>query len=307
MPESFVRIPPDSTGKKLRSVTHPVLGQEVHTHTTVLVDYLTGDALSLASDTTLQDVLTALSPKLAEGGTVALDATTVAALTTAVNTTVSGTVSVSNFPATQTVSGTVSVSNLPATQAVSGTVSVANFPATQTVSGTVTVSNPTADPETGLAKDATLASILAALSDKLAEGGTVALDAASLAALETINATVSGTVAVSNFPADQTVSGTVTATGPLTDTQLRDTDVEVRDDEAHAALGDIKRGVTDYRKLIDWDADGQPIYVGLDAQDALTTDPTWTIQRTTWVDGNPTDIQVLTGIWDDRAALGWSV
>ena len=58
--------------------------------------------------------------------------------------TVSGTVSVGNFPATQPVSGTVSVSNFPATQAVSGTVtanqgtspwvtSVNNFPATQSV------------------------------------------------------------------------------------------------------------------------------------------------------------------------------
>ncbi|WP_307136704.1 hypothetical protein [Pseudoroseomonas cervicalis] len=41
----------------------------------------------------------------------------------------SGSVSVSNFPATQPVSGSVSVSNLPATQQVAGTVSVGNFPA----------------------------------------------------------------------------------------------------------------------------------------------------------------------------------
>lgn len=42
---------------------------------------------------------------------------------------VSGSVSVTNFPASQPVSGTVAVSNLPATQPVSGTVSVGNFPA----------------------------------------------------------------------------------------------------------------------------------------------------------------------------------
>src|SRR5665213_1963681 len=72
---------------------------------------------------------------------------------------VSGSVSVSNFPAfpaTQVVSGSVSVSNLPVTQPISGsvtllgtstiagTVSVSNFPAfpaTQVVSGTVSVSN----------------------------------------------------------------------------------------------------------------------------------------------------------------------
>jgi hypothetical protein len=40
--------------------------------------------------------------------------------------------------------------------------------------------------------------------------GTVGLDAASLAALETINATVSGSVSVSNFPATQAISGSVT-------------------------------------------------------------------------------------------------
>lgn len=77
---------------------------------------------------------------------------------------------------------------------------------------------------------------------------TVALDAATLAALETISVanfpavqpvsdnggslTVDGTVAVSNFPATQPVSGTFWQTtqpvsGPLTDTQLRATPVPV--------------------------------------------------------------------------------
>lgn len=49
------------------------------------------------------------------------------------------------------------------------TTSVANFPATQPVSGTVAVSNPTANPETGLAKDATLTTRLPAALD--ADGG----------------------------------------------------------------------------------------------------------------------------------------
>lgn len=80
------------------------------------------------------------------------------------NATVVGSVSVSNFPATQPISGSVSVSNFPATQPVSGTVTanagtgdftvvqptaanlnativgtvaVSNFPTTQPVSGTV--------------------------------------------------------------------------------------------------------------------------------------------------------------------------
>lgn len=57
---------------------------------------------------------------------------------------VSGTVAVSNFPATQPVSGNVNVNNFPATQPVSGNVNVNNFPATQPVSGTVTLSGTSA-------------------------------------------------------------------------------------------------------------------------------------------------------------------
>jgi hypothetical protein len=57
---------------------------------------------------------------------------------TAVSVAVSGSVAVSNFPATQPVSGSVSVANFPATQPVSGAVTVSNFPATQPVSGPLT-------------------------------------------------------------------------------------------------------------------------------------------------------------------------
>lgn len=79
---------------------------------------------------------------------------------------------------------------------------------------TAVLANPTANPETGLAKESTLAALLTELGQKLEPGGTVALDAATLAALETINAVVSGTVAVANFPATQPVSGTVTVSNP---------------------------------------------------------------------------------------------
>lgn len=90
---------------------------------------------------------------------------------------VSGTVAVSNLPATQPVSGSVLVSNLPATQPISGTVAVSNFPATQPVSGSVGINNwPANQPVTGTFWPATQP--------------------------------VSGTVAVSNFPATQPVTGT---------------------------------------------------------------------------------------------------
>jgi hypothetical protein len=88
---------------------------------------------------------------------------------------------------------------------VEGTVAVANFPATQPVSGTVAISNPTANPETGLAKDVTLTTRLPAALN--ADGG-----------LPTH---------VQNFPATQPVSGTVTTTvtrpGTATQTSVAST------------------------------------------------------------------------------------
>lgn len=54
-----------------------------------------------------------------------------------------------------------------------------------------------------------LADVLTELNDKFEAGEEVALDATTLAALESITATVSGTVDVGNFPAIQTVDGEV--------------------------------------------------------------------------------------------------
>ena len=59
-----------------------------------------------------------------------------------------------------------------AAPAVTGSVSVTNLPATQAVSGTVTVANPTANPETGLAKDATLTGGNAQVQGNAASGAT---------------------------------------------------------------------------------------------------------------------------------------
>lgn len=73
-------------------------------------------------------------------------------------------------------------------------VEVQNFPGTQPVSGTVALDAATL---------AALESIQAAVQ------GTVELGAATLAALETINAIVTGTVAVSNFPTSTTITGNV--------------------------------------------------------------------------------------------------
>ena len=81
----------------------------------------TGNGSVTAIDKALFNLLTA-GIKVTQQGTV----------------TVGGSVSVSNFPATQPVSGSVSVGNFPASQAVTGSVAVSNFPATQPVSGSVT-------------------------------------------------------------------------------------------------------------------------------------------------------------------------
>jgi hypothetical protein len=155
---------------------------------------------------------------------------------------------------TQTVSGSVSVSNFPATQPVSGTVSVSNFPATQPVSGTVTANIGTTN---GLALDATLTGgTTKAVARGGAKGATTSADVTStaegtdhqaldvqlysggtainptqiraLTSSDTVTIvpsgtqTVSGSVSVSNFPATQPVSATSLPlpTGAATETTL---------------------------------------------------------------------------------------
>lgn len=150
---------------------------------------------------------------------------------------VSGTVVVSNFPATQAVTGTFWQATQPvsgtfwqATQPVSGTVGVNNFPATQPVSGTVTANAGTNLNTSALALDATLTG--GTQTTRVTDGtNTATVKPASTAAIATDKALVvaihpstpvavtgtffqatqpvSGTVGVSNFPATQPVSGTV--------------------------------------------------------------------------------------------------
>lgn len=131
---------------------------------------------------------------------------------------VSGSVSVSNFPASQTVNdgggsltvdGAVSVSNFPAVQTVSGAVSVSNFPPVQpiddnggslTVDGAVAVSNfPTVQP----------------VNDN---GGSLTVDGSVSVSNFPAIQPVSGSVSVSNFPAVQPVSdngGSLTIDGTI--------------------------------------------------------------------------------------------
>jgi prefoldin subunit 5 len=130
---------------------------------------------------------------------------------------VSGSVSVSNFPTTQPVSGSVSVSNFPASQAVtgdfypetqpvSGSVSVSNFPTTQPVSGSVSVSNfPTTQPVSGSVSVSNFPASQAVTGDFYPETQPVS-GSVSVSNFPTTQP-VSGSVSVSNFPASQAVTG----------------------------------------------------------------------------------------------------
>ena len=159
------------------------------------------------ADTSLRKAVSLLNKIEAKtgsaGGTVALDATSLAALesisvtfpaTQNVNVTNAGlNVSVTNLPATQPVSGSVSVSNFPATQPVSGTF----WQATQPVSGSVSVSNFPATQAVTLAS-----SPVTPVTDN---GGSLTVDGTFWPATQP----VSGTVSVSNLPATQPVSGSI--------------------------------------------------------------------------------------------------
>ncbi len=125
------------------------------------------------------------------------------------STTVSGSISVSNFPSTQPVSGTVAVSGLPALPSGTntiGTVSVGNFPSSQAVSGTVGVSSLPALPA-GTNAIGTVS--IGNFPTSQAVSGTVGVS--SLPALPNGSNAI-GSVSVSNLPATQAVSA---ATLPL--------------------------------------------------------------------------------------------
>ena len=54
----------------------------------------------------------------------------------------------------------------------------------------------------------------------------------------------------------------------------------------------------------------KPIYIGKAFSGAATSAGVWLIQKLTWTDVGggtykPTRIQVLIGVWDNRASLGW--
>ncbi len=154
----------------------------------------------------------AKQPALGTSGTPSTDVLSVQGIAGGTPQPISGSVSVSNFPATQPVSGSVSVGNFPATQAVSGSVSVGNFPATQAITAAVL---PLPTGAATAAKQPAIGAAGTPAADVLTVQG-----AANMTALKVDGSAatqpVSGSVAVSNFPATQPVTvGNFPATQPV--------------------------------------------------------------------------------------------
>ena len=131
-----------------------------------------------------------------------------------------GTVSISNFPTIQSVSGTVSLAGTPS---ITGSVAISNLPSVQPVSGTVSLSGVVATSGT------VVISNFPGTQPVSVVGTLTVRDTAAETSLATIAANTSGTlsvtggVAVMNFPTIQTVSGTVTANGTVTIANLPNT------------------------------------------------------------------------------------
>ena|SRR3990167_2056969 len=87
--------------------------------------------------------------------------------------------------------------------------------------------------------------------------------------------------------------------------------MRVTDPLTVALLADVKRSVSDYRTLLDYAGrtDSNPVYVGKNLQTAALSAGTWVIQKLLYDTNVPPrliDVQVLTGIWNDRETLGWA-
>lgn len=128
---------------------------------------------------------------------------------------INGRIPIDGSGVTQPISGSISITGaLPTGNNVIGhvitdtgsTIAISNFPATQPISGTITANIGTTN---GLALDSTLTSLnnkFNSLGQKTSINSTPVVIASDQSTLN-----ISGSVSISNFPATQPISGTVTA------------------------------------------------------------------------------------------------
>jgi hypothetical protein len=183
MAESFVQLPANSVGTKVRTEELTVGANVVDQEVVTLGDpSASGNLANITAAGALKVDASAVTQPVSFSGNVTVVQPTGSSLHT----------NVDNFPATQPVSGAVAVSNFPATQPVSGTVSVTNFtnPLPVSQSGTWTV-QPGNTPNT--------TPWLATVN----QGGNSAAVTASNALKvdgSTVTQPISGTVVVGNLP-----------------------------------------------------------------------------------------------------------
>lgn len=65
--------------------------------------------------------------------------------------------------------------------------------------------------------------------------------------------------------------------------------------------------IATYQKMVEYDTNQNPIYIGEAIQGAATSDSSWTVQHITYdTNNNPTLFQTADGAWDNRATLTYS-
>lgn len=233
MADSFIQLPPDGTGKLLNTSQKVVGLNTVQSERHVITDNVSNNYANVSAAGALQvDGSAVVQPV---SGTVTTTPPTNAstnitqiggsALTEGQKVMASSVpVVIASDQSAVPVSGTVSVSNFPATQPVSGSVSVSNFPATQPISA---ASLPLPTGASTAAKQPALGTAGTASADVITVQGVTSMTPIKTDGSAVVQP-VSGTVAVSNFPATQPVSGTVTAnagTGNFTVAQATGTNL----------------------------------------------------------------------------------
>lgn len=233
MADGIIVLPPDSTGKILNTSQKVVGVNTVQSERHVITDNVNNNyanvsaagGLQVDGSAVVQPVSGAVTTTPPANASTNITQIGGSALTEGQKVMASSVpVVVASDQSAVPVSGTVSVSNFPATQPVSGSVSVSNFPATQAISA---ASLPLPTGASTAAKQPALGTAGTPSTDVITVQGV-----ASMTPIKTDGSAVvqpvSGTVAVSNFPATQPVSGTVTAnagTGNFTVVQATGTNL----------------------------------------------------------------------------------